>query len=246
MKKRTIVGIIIAGIILIGLIIFASTKKFEDSHLRVEGIRVKVNDGALVVDGCDEKTANAAYCEKTLTVNKEEQKLVFVFKNFKKNGYPGTISATINGHEFYRRDNLNIEEKGSGDYPIFLNFNVMDEYIVFTYTNGSNGRTTTLYAMDTKGNIVLEETKIDKDDMLIKDTTEFIEYKDNTIEIYASRVESDVNYKGKSVCNAKDSEVVEAYYTYTLKDGEFKKKQTKTITAAQFIEEKGIICSNKK
>lgn len=246
MKKSTLIGIIMASIILIGLIVFASVKKYDDSHLRVEGIRVRVNEGALVVDGCDEKTANAAYCEKTVEVKGKNQKFVFEFKNFKKNGYPGTIRASLNGHEFYRKDDLNIETKGSNDYPIFLNFNPMGDYIVFTFTNGTTGRSTTLYALDTEGNIILEETEIDKDDMLIKDYTDFIDYQDNTIKIYATRVVEDINYKGQNICYAKPSEVVEAYYTYTLKDGKFTKKQTKTITAAKFIEEKGIICANKK
>lgn len=246
MKKTHIAGIVLVVIIFIGLIIFASTKQFKDSHLRIEGIRVRVGEGALLVDGCEKESQNVAYCEKKIKVNNQEAKLTFEFKNFKENGFPNTVVASINGHEFYKKDGLKIEEKGSVDYKIFLNFNVMGDYILFTLTDGTNGRSTTLYGIDTLGNIVLEEYEIDKDEMLIKDYTEFITYKDNTIEIYATRVVEDINYKKENVCNAPKKDIVEAYYTYTLKNGKFTKKQTKTITAEKFIENKGIICANSK
>lgn len=247
MKKVKIVGIALASILLIGLIIYASTHKFEDSHLRIEGIRVRVGENALLVDGCEEDSKNVAYCKKIIQVNGEDQELVFKFKNFKENGYPETVVAMINNHEFYRRDGLNIEEKGSIDYSIFLNFYVMDDkYIMFTFTDGTKGRTTTLYGIDMEGNIVLKEYNIDTDEMLIKDYTDFITYEDNKITIYATRVVEDINYHDESICNAKDKEVVEAYYTYTYKNGKFTKKQTKTITAAEFIKNKGILCANKK
>ena len=249
MKKIKIAGIAIVALLLAGLIIFASTREFKDSHLRIEGIRVRVGEYALLVDGCDEKTQNVAYCEKTMKVGGVDQKLIFKFKNFKENGYPDTVIATINGHEFYKATGLNIEEKGSVDYSIFLNFHVIgDKYIMFTFTDGTNGRTTTLYGIDLEGNIVLEEYEIDDEEMLIKDYTDFIEYKDNTIKIYATRVVEDINYKGESICNARDKEIVEAYYTYTYnaKKDKFIKKQIDTITAAEFIKEKGIICANKK
>jgi len=247
MRKIKIALLAIVGIVLIGLIIFASTREFEDSHLRIEGIRVRVGEYALLVDGCNKDTQNVAFCEKTMKVGGKDQKLVFKFKNFKENGYPDTIVASINGHEFYKAIGLNIEEKGSIDYSIFLNFHVMnDEIIIFTFTDGTNGRTTTLYGIDIEGNIVLEEYEIDEDEMLIKDYTDFIEYKDNTIKIYATRVVEDINYKEENICNAKANEIVEAYYTYTYKNGEFNKKQTETITAAEFIEKKEIKCANKK
>lgn len=249
MKKLKIAGLVLVAVLLIGLIVFASTRKFEDSHLRIEGIRVRMTDEyALLVDGCDEKTQNVAYCEKTINVGGKDQKLVFKFKNFKENGYPSTVVATINGHEFYKRDGLNLEEKGSIEYSVFLNFYVMaDKYIMYTFTDGTNGRTTTLYAMDLEGNKVLEEFEIDEEEMLIKDYTDFIEYDEDTVKIYASRVVSDINYKGESICNAKDKEIVEAYYTYTYnaKKDKFTKKQTDTKTAKEFIEEKGIICADK-
>lgn len=247
MKKVKIVGAVLVSIILVGLIVYASTHKFGDSHLRIEGIRVRVGENALLVDGCEEETQNVAYCKKIINVGGESQELIFKFKNFKENGYPNTVVATINDHEFYRRDGLNLEEKGSIDYSIFLNFYVMaDKYIMFTFTDGTNGRTTTLYGIDTEGNIVLKEYNIDDDEMLIKDYTDFITYEDNKITIYATRVVEDINYHGESICNAKDKEVVEAYYTYTYKNGKFTKKQTDTIIAKEFIENKGILCANKK
>ena len=42
MKIRKGIGIIITLIILIGLIIFVSTKEFSDSHLRAESKRIRV------------------------------------------------------------------------------------------------------------------------------------------------------------------------------------------------------------
>lgn len=53
--KKKVVGVLIVIVILVGLIIFASIYKFEDSHLRAEGVRVRVNEGALVVSGCEEE-----------------------------------------------------------------------------------------------------------------------------------------------------------------------------------------------
>lgn len=243
MKIRKGIGIIITLIILIGLIIFISTKEFSDSHLRAEGKRIRVNERALVVDGCDE--ASAIYCKKTLNVAGKEAVLEFSFYNFKDNGYPESVKASINGHEFYQEDGLNIEENGSLDYKIFLNFHVLDDLVVFTFTDGTMGRTTTLYAVDIDGNIILKEKEIDQDDMLIKDYTDFITYEDNTITIYATRVVEDVNYHGESICNAPSNDIVEAYYTYTYQDGKFVKKQTQKIDALKFIDNKGITCINK-
>ena len=68
--KKKVVGVLIVIVILVGLIIFASIYKFEDSHLRAEGVRVRVNEGALVVSGCEEE--NAIYCKKVLQVNGED------------------------------------------------------------------------------------------------------------------------------------------------------------------------------
>ena len=246
MKKNKIIGIAVISIVLIGLIVFACTREFEDTHFRVEGIRVRLNGNELVVDGCNEQTSNIVYCERNVKVNNKDEKIIIEFKNFKENGYPNTVVASINGHEFYKKDGLKIEENGSNDYQVFLNFQVIDDYIFFTYTKGSTGRSTTLYAIDTEGNIILEEYKIDDEDMLIKDYTEFITYDDHTIKLYATRVVEDINYKGENVCNANSKDIVEAYYTYTLKNGKFTKKQTETITAAKFIENKGIICAPKK
>ena len=246
MKKKNIIGVCIVGVILIGLIVFASVYQFSDSHLRAEGIRVRVNEGALLVDGCDNDTETAIYCKKVMEVNGEDQTLEFEFLNFRENGYPDAVRATINGNEFYYEDGLNIEENGSIDYKIFLNFHVIDDVIVFTFTDGTNGRTTTLYGIDTEGNIVLQETEIDDEDMLIKDYTDFISYDDNVITVYATRVVEDVNYKGESICNAPHDDIVEAYYTYTYRDGEFVKRQTDTIDADEFIDKKGIICANRQ
>ena len=243
MNKKKWIGIIIVLIVLVGLIAFASTKEFSDSHLRAEGKRIWVNEGALVVDGCDE--ASAIYCKKTLNVAGEEAVLEFLFYNFKDNGYPESVRAMINGHEFYQEDGLNIEENGSLDYKIFLNFHVLDDLVVFTFTDGTMGRTTTLYAVDTDGNVVLEEKEIDEDDMLIKDYTDFITYEDNVITIYATRVVEDVNYHGESICNAKDQDIVEAYYTYTYQDEEFVKERTRVIDALEFIDNKGITCTQR-
>lgn len=243
MNKKKWIGIIIVLIVLVGLIAFASTKEFSDSHLRAEGKRIWVNEGALVVDGYDE--ASAIYCKKTLNVAGKEAVLEFSFYNFKDNGYPESVKASINGHEFYQEDGLNIEENGSLDYKIFLNFHVLDDLVVFTFTDGTMGRTTTLYAVDIDGNIILKEKEIDQDDMLIKDYTDFITYEDNTITIYATRVVEDVNYHGESICNAPSNDIVEAYYTYTYQDGKFVKKQTQKIDALKFIDNKGITCINK-
>ena len=244
MKKSKIVGMVVVAVILVGLIVFASTFKLKDSHLRSEGIRVRIPEGALVVQDCDEE--NAIYCKKTLEVNGEKQTLEFEFYNFKENGYPKSVKASINGHEFYQEDGLNVEENGSIDYKIFLNFQVIDDVIVFTFTDGTAGRTTTLYAIDTEGNIILEETEIDEDEMLIKDYTDFIEYDDNAITIYATRVVEDVNYHGESVCNAPHEDIVEAYYTYTYQDGEFKKDIKEEINSDEFIENRGIICTTRE
>ena len=241
MKKRNIIMLIVALVILIGLIIFASTHKYQDSHLRIEGVRVKLGENSLIVEDCDYK--NLAYCEKKIKVGDEEQTLVFQYKNFKKNGFPSTASASLNGKEFYHEDNLNIEENYSSDFKAFLNFKViLDKYIFFTFTKGSNMRSTTLYALDTEGNIVLQEYEIDNDNMVLKDYTDFITYNDNQIEVYATKLVNDREYNDQNVCDIKASTIVEAYYTYTFKDNKFTKKQTKTITAKEFIKDNDITC----
>lgn len=243
MQKGKVIITTISIAILLGLIIFLSTKTLDDGHLRVEGIKVKVPDVTLSVEDCNTKTRNAAYCEKNLKVKEEEVKLEFKYQDFKENGYPSTLVATINGHEFFKKENLNLEVSGSGEYQMFSNFKVMDDYIVFTYTNGANGRATTLYAIDIAGNIILKENEIDKNDMLIKDYQTFISYEKNVITLYASRMVRNIIYKDANICDANTKDIVEAYYTYTLKDGKFTKKQTKTITAKEFIKENKITCS---
>lgn len=247
MKKLKLIGLIVAIVVLVGLIIFASVHKNSDSHLRVDGIRIWVNEGALLVDGCDE--SDAIHCKKTIKVAGKAQTLEFNFQDFKENGYPNSISAKINGQEFYYSDGLDIENNGSYDYKIFLNFEVIaDKYIAFTFTDGTAGRTTTLYIIDTEGNIKLQLVDLDEDDMLIKDYTNFIEYDDNVITLYGTRVIEDINYEGQSICYAPDDDIVEAYYTITYNEAKdtFTKKLKETITAEKFIEDKGIICNNKE
>lgn len=243
MKKGQMIGLVVAIVVLVGLIIFASIRTLDDGHLKIDGIRVKVSENTLTVEDCNEETKNAAYCEKSINVNGNNAKLVFEYKNFKENGYPSTITATINNHEFFKKDGLNIEMMGSQEYPMFRNFKVMDDYVVFTYTDGTNGRTTTLYAIDLEGNIILKENEIDKDSMALKDYTTFISYDANVITVYATRMVQDILYKDENICKANPKDIVEAYYTYTLKDGKFTKKQTKTITATEFIKDKGMKCS---
>ena len=64
MKKKNIIVLILTIGITLGLFAFASLYKYEDSHLRVNGIRVKVDDYALMVDDCSEKNDWAEACWK--------------------------------------------------------------------------------------------------------------------------------------------------------------------------------------
>lgn len=244
MKKLNI-GIAVVGVIvLIGLIIFVSTKTLDDGHLRIDGVRVQLPSGTLTIEENDQETSTIAYSKKVLQVKDKEAVLEFTYKDFKENGYPKTLVATINGKEFFKKENLNLEIAGSSQYSIFQNFQVMDDYIVFTYTDGTTGRNTTLYAIDLEGNIILEDKEIDKDDMVLKDYTTFISYDKNVITAYATRLVQDIVYQDKHICSANSKDIVEAYYTYTLKNGKFTKKQTKTITAKEFIKDKKIECSD--
>ncbi|MDE5539179.1 MAG: hypothetical protein K2J20_01685 [Bacilli bacterium] len=247
MKKSQIVGLILAVAIIVGLGVFASLHKYEDSHLRVEGIRVNVDDYALTVDNCSEE--NAAMCKKMVKVGEKEQEVLLQFKNFEKSGYPKTLVASINGHEFFKDDTINLEANKYDDYYAFLYFNVInDEYISFSVTKGVSGRATTLYIIDMEGNIVLKEYEIDNDNMVIKDydyENDFMTFKDGVLTVTASRLNAS-NYLGDDyVCNLKSSQVVEATYAYTYKDGEFSKKQTSKTTAAQFIKDSNITCQSK-
>ncbi|MBE6154950.1 MAG: hypothetical protein E7163_05240 [Firmicutes bacterium] len=246
-KKIRIALIAIGSLLFLGLLIFISTHKFDDSHLRIEGIRVRLQDQyALLIDGCDEETKNIAYCEKTVKVKDKEEKVVFQFKDFMKDGYPSALIGTINGKEFYKREGLDLKNNPQANYTIVLNIEVIEDVIVFTITEGASGRGTTLYAIDVNGNVILKEFTLDEEDMLIKDYIDFIKIENNKIKVYASRLDTTGNYKGKSVCEAKSKDVVEAYYTYTYKDGKFTKKQTDTITAKEYIKENEVTCENEK
>ena len=245
MKKSKIIGVCILVVILVGLFIFAGTFKLTDSHLRVDGIRVRVEEGALYVSDC--VYGDAAHCTMMMDVQGEDQTLEFEFLNFKENGYPDAVQASINGHVIYYEDGLNIEENSTLDYRSFMNFYVIDDVIAFTLTKGMNSRSTTLFAVDTEGNILLEETEIDDDNMLIKDySADFVTYEDNVIRLYGTRIEGNINYHGESVCHADDDEVVEAYYTYTYEDGKFTKELDEEITAEEFIELAQITCAEEE
>lgn len=241
MNKKTVGGIAIAIIILIGLFVFAGTHKYEDSLLRKEGVRVKINEYALMVDTCDEGS-DLATCTKTVEVNGEKQKLVFEYIDFNKEGYPSTLVASINGKEFLRTTNIDLASPMTQDYQFFLNFYVIDDLIIFTYTDGADGLHTTLYAIDKDGNIILKDYNIDKNDMIIKDYVEFLTKENNEITIYATRIKEDSTYKNANICEAKSKDIVEAYYTYTFKGNSYTKKQTKKITAADYIKDNKIEC----
>lgn len=243
-KKNLIILVLVIGIIG-GLLAFSCFYKFEDSHLRVEGIRVKVDDYALMVDGCSEE--NAAMCKKIIKVGDKNYELLFQFKNFRENGFPNTLVATLNGKEFYKDEGLNIETKSSDEYTLFMNFNVLNEEVIsFTITKGVNGGTTSLYAIDLDGKIILEEHEI-AEDMLIKDydyETEFLTFKDDAITVKASRLNS-YNYVGdKYICDIKPSQVVEALYTYTYSNGKFTKRLSSSVNATKFIKDNKIGCKS--
>jgi len=243
MKKGKIIGIAVLVILLVGVVIYAATRDYEDSHLKLEGIRVRVPENTIVVDNPDEG-ANAVYSKKTLDVNGKSAVLEFKYKDMLESGYPKSLVVSINGHQFLEVNDLDLENNTTLDYQIFLNFKVMGDYVVFSYTDGTNGRTTTLYAVDLEGNVVLQEKEIDKDDMKIKDYTEFLTYEKNSIVVYASKLVNNIYYKDESICKAKSSDVVEAYYTYTLKNGKFTKKQTSKTTAKDYIKKNNITCNN--
>lgn len=244
MKKLKIGGIVLVVLLLAGLLIFASTHKYSDSHLRKEGVRVRSDQYSLMVDGCDENS-NQVTCNKTIKVGDEDSHLVFELKDFNKEGYPKTAVGIINGHEFLKKSNLDFQNNGSADYQAFLNFEVIaNKYIAFTYSNGANGLSTTLYVIDPSGNILLKEKDIDDDGMMIKDYTEFIKYEDNSIEVYATRLKDNLYYHDTNICKAQDDTIIEAYYTYTYKDDKFTKKQTKAISAKKYIEDNGVNCKD--
>ncbi len=247
MKKKNIIVLILTIGITLGLFAFASLYKYEDSHLRVNGIRVKVDDYALMVDDCSEK--NAAMCKKNIKIGDKNYELLFRFEDFKDNGYPNTLAATLNDKVFYKEEGLNIETNSSDEYTLFMNFFVLEEEVIsFTITKGVNGGTTSLYAIDLNGQVILEEHEID-DDMLIKDydyETEFLTFKDGKLIVNASRLNG-YNYMGdKYICDLKSSQVVEALYTYTYKNGKFTKKQSNSVSAAQFIKDKDISCKSEE
>lgn len=242
MKKYKKLGIIIFVIFFVALIIFAFTRTYKDSHLKVEGIRVRFPSDALIVKGCNEKKSNIAYCRRSYPVSNGNIVLEFQYKDMKENGYPSTATASVNGHVVIERKGLNIEENNSLDYQKFYNVEVMGEYVVFTYTDGLGGSSTTLYAVDKDGNIVLEEYELDTDYMRINDYENYIKYEDNKIIIQGTRIGKDSIYNGKDLCKEKQSNIIEAEYTYTLKDGKFTKKRTKTKTIKEYIETNYIAC----
>lgn len=245
MKKVKIIGIVVAVLVIVGIVVFASTHEYKDSHLRVEGIRVRVPQGSLFVSECDQDKSNLAYCEKTIKVKDRDVKFKFAFEDFRENGYPNKIVASVDNKEFYKEEGLKIEENGPLDYRIFLNFHVInDEFIAFTFTKGSGSRVTTLYIMDKNGDIVLQTEELDKDDMRIRDYEEFITYDDkkNSVSVKATRL-SQNKYQGKELCDVSKSVVIDATYTFTLKNGKFVKTQTAKTTVGEYIKNNNITCN---
>lgn len=246
-KNETIKrGIFVIVVIVIGgLILYASTKKYEDSHLRAEGIRVKVPDNTIIVDDCSFE--NAILCEKEINLRGKKNVIAFEYHNFKEDGFPTTIVGTINGNEFYRRENIDIENNYNYDFTIVSNFNTLnDEVAVFTIKEGYDNRTTTLYAIDINGNVILKKYEIDSDEMRIKDYSDYVTYEKNSVTVYASRIIDEIDYHGESVCKADPKTIVESYYTYTYKDGIFTEKITKKETAKEYIKRRKIDCNEEK
>ena len=124
-----------------------------------------------------------------------------------------------------------------------VSFTVNEGEVLAIIGSSGSGKSTVLRCMNQLEKIDGGNIKIDEDEMLIKDYTDFIEYDDNAITIYATRVVEDVNYHGESVCNAPHEDIVEAYYTYTYQDGEFEKDIKEEINSDEFIENRGIICT---
>jgi hypothetical protein len=240
-KKIKIILSILVGVILLGLIIFASVYPYKDYHLKKEGVRVSLNDYALMVDDCD--TEDAATCVKNISINDEDVKLVFEYIDFEEDGYPKTLVGTINGHEFFNISDMDFNSNTY--YEIFSNFEVIGDYIVFTYTDGAsyNGLSTTLYAVDSEGNVALEENEID--DMYIKDyESDYLTYNDNEIVVHTTLLNY-YNYVGDdSICDISSKKIVDAYYTYTYKDGKFTKKVGDTLTAKEYIANNDIECDS--
>ena len=238
MQKLKYLGICLVILLLGGLIYFASTHKYSDSHFRKEGIRVRLPENAFMVDDCNYK--DLAYCEKTFNLNNEDIKMAFEYLNFKENGYPTTIKVSLNNQVFYSNNNILSTDQGLNNYIEFNNFYIMkDKYIIFTIIEQGNA---TLYILDSKGNIILKEHEIDTDNMVINPYKyNFISYEDNIIKVYASRLK-DNKYQDQNICNIKDNTIVEAYYLYTLKNDQFIKKQSETIKAKEYIIDNNITC----
>ncbi len=243
MSKKNLIIFIICGFIIIGLIIFASTREYQDSHLRIEGVRVKLPSGSLVVE--DSTCPNVASCTKDLTLNDTKLTLKFAFKNFKKNGYPETIVGTIGNKEFYREDDLTLDNEYSYDYENFSNFNVIaDKYIAFTASNSINNLSTSLYVIDASGNVILKEYEI-ADDLYIKDSiSDYITYNDNTITISVANIKNYSYDENTNICNLDKNITAEATYTYTLENAEFKKKELSKTTFGEYIKDNNITCES--
>lgn len=248
MNRLKKIGLIV-GVLLIGVLLYIiSTHKFTDSHLRKEGIRVRLREQVLMIDGCEESSTNITYCKKNIDLNGEVVALEFEFINFKENGYPNTLVAKLAGKEFYRLDNLQIETNPYEFYQIVRNFNTIGNYIVFTHTIGTTGNNTTLYALDKDGNIALKEFKIE-DTFLIKDFKEYITYDNNVITLLTTKLDQSSYYKEDTkdpvyVCDLNEKEVVEKTYTYTYKDNKFVRKETKKTTVKDYLKENTITCPN--
>ena len=243
MQKLKYLGICLVILLLGGLIYFASTHKYSDSHFRKEGIRVRLPENAFMVDDCNYK--DLAYCEKTFNLNNEDIKMAFEYLNFKENGYPTTIKVSLNNQVFYSNNNILSTDQGLNNYIEFNNFYIMkDKYIIFTIIEQGNA---TLYILDSKGNIILKEHEIDTDNMVINPYKyNFISYEDNIIKVYASRLK-DNKYQDQNICNIKDNTIVEAYYLYTLKNDQFIKKQSETIKAKEYIiDNNTLVCNSEK
>lgn len=191
-------------------------KKYTIAYNNITAIKYFKNN----IKDCDK--VDSGYCIKFFNTDDsiEDNFLLFSYDNLTKDGYPKTNTISINDTKVFSKSIVN---------AVFKNFRVLDNNIIFTYNGKDIKDRIYLFAVNTKGKIILDKTIMNENKPAL-----FIYYYkfDNDIMNIKSRYT--VLTKEK-LCTFNSNVVMEERYTINYSNKKFDKpKLNSSLTVGEY------------